>query len=31
MGVVSGEGVIGVYDLKNRLSSVLEEVIQGKG
>jgi len=30
VSVVSGEGAIGVYDLKNRLSSVLEEVMQGK-
>ena len=30
MSVVGGEDAIGVYDLKNRLSSVLEEVMQGK-
>lgn len=30
MSVVSAEGSIGVYDLKNKLSSVLEEVLAGK-
>jgi len=30
MSVVSPEGSIGVYDLKNRLSAVLEEVLAGK-
>lgn len=30
MSVVSPEGSIGVYELKNKLSSVLEEVLAGK-
>lgn len=30
MSVVSPEGSIGVYDLKNKLSSVLEEVLAGR-
>ena len=30
MSVVSPEGSIGVYDLKNKLSAVLEEVLAGK-
>lgn len=30
MSVVSPEGFIGVYDLRNRLSAVLEEVLAGK-
>jgi prevent-host-death family protein len=30
MSVVSPEGAIGVYDLKNNLSAVLEEVLSGK-
>lgn len=29
MSVLSPEGAIGVYDLKNRLSAVLEEVLSG--
>jgi len=30
MSVVSSEGSIGIYDLKNNLSSVLEEVMEGR-
>lgn len=30
MSVVSPQGSIGVYDLKNKLSAVLEEVLAGK-
>lgn len=30
MSVVSPEGSIGIYDLKNKLSAVLEEVLAGK-
>jgi prevent-host-death family protein len=30
MSVVSPEGSIGVYELKNKLSAVLEEVLAGK-
>ncbi len=30
MSAVSPEGYIGIYDLKNQLSAVLEEVIEGK-
>ena len=30
MSVVSPEGFIGIYDLKNKLSAVLEEVLAGK-
>jgi prevent-host-death family protein len=30
MNAVSPEGAIGVYELKNRLSAVLEEVLAGK-
>lgn len=30
MSSVSAEGSIGIYDLKNRLSAVLEEVAEGR-
>jgi prevent-host-death family protein len=30
MNVISPDGAIGVYDLKNKLSAVLEEVLAGK-
>jgi prevent-host-death family protein len=30
MSVVSRDGAIGVYDLKNKLSAVLEEVLAGR-
>lgn len=30
MSVISPEGSIGIYDLKNKLSAVLEEVLAGK-
>jgi prevent-host-death family protein len=30
MTVLSSDGAIGVYDLKNRLSAVLEEVLAGR-
>ena len=30
MSVLGPDGAIGVYDLKNRLSSVLEEVLAGR-
>ncbi len=30
MSVISPEGSIGIYDLKNKLSAVLEEVLAGR-
>jgi prevent-host-death family protein len=30
MSVTSPDGAIGIYDLKNKLSAVLEEVLAGK-
>ena len=30
MGVISPEGSVGIYDLKNQLSAVLEEVLAGR-